>query len=196
VLAKAVTVLCRYLGFLVLSGAERQWRLKKRYGWEVIFPRAVNAVRWGEKVGTDFRSRAVAGFISGGEHMSLRPARRRWWRTRAGSGGRQASLCKHIRLVEEKQLVIHLQTRCQKMDIGPMMDGGGVQTADPYRRIGARSERAKERQRYGGRPILGGERCRIVARAAFASEYLLEKWNLGSKARVKMKPSHFRWDCG
>jgi len=28
-----------------------------------------------------------------------------------------------------------------------MMDGGGVQTADPYRRIGARSERAKERQR-------------------------------------------------
>ena len=24
-----------------------------------------------------------------------------------GSGGRQASLCKHVRLVEEKQLVIH-----------------------------------------------------------------------------------------
>ena len=30
VLAKAVMALCRYLGFLVLSGAERQSRLKKR----------------------------------------------------------------------------------------------------------------------------------------------------------------------
>jgi len=89
----------------------------------------------------------VAGFISGGEQMSLRPARRRWWRTRTGSGERQASLCKHIRLVDEIQLVIHLQTRYQKTDIGPMIDRGGFQTADPYRRIGARSERAKERQR-------------------------------------------------
>ena len=89
----------------------------------------------------------MAGFISGGEQMSLRPARRRWWRTRTGSGGRQASLCKHTRLVEEKQLVIHLQTRCQKTDIRPMVVGGGAQIADPYRRIGARSERAKERQR-------------------------------------------------
>jgi len=73
----------------------------------------------------------VAGFTSGGEHMSLRPARRRWWRTKAGSGGRQASLCRHVKLVEEKQLVIHLQTRCQKTDMGPMIDGGGYQTADP-----------------------------------------------------------------
>jgi len=117
----------------------------------------------------------VAGFISGGEQMSLRPARRHWWCTRTGSGGRQASVCKHVRLVEEKQLVIHLQTRCQKTDIGPMMDGGGAQIADPYRIIGARSERPKERQRWGGRPNQGGERRRIVARAAFASVYLLEK---------------------
>ena len=66
----------------------------------------------------------MAGFTSGGEQMSLRPARRRWWRTRTGSGGRQAFLCKHAMVVEEKQLVIHLQVRCQKMDIGPMIDGG------------------------------------------------------------------------
>jgi len=98
-------------------------------------------------VGTDLGRRAVAGFISRGEQMSLRPARRRWWRTSIGSGGRQASLCKHARLVEEKQLVIHLQTRCQNTDIGPMIDGGGAQIADPYRRIGARSERVRERQR-------------------------------------------------
>jgi len=89
----------------------------------------------------------VAGFISGGEQMSLRPARRRWWRTRIGSGGRQASLCRQAKLVEEQQLVIHLQTRCQKTDIGPRIDGGGYQTADPYRRIRARSARARERQR-------------------------------------------------
>ena len=55
----------------------------------------------------------MAGFISGGEQMSLRPARRRWWRTRTASGGRQASLCKHARLVEEKQLVIQLQTHAR-----------------------------------------------------------------------------------
>jgi len=99
-------------------------------------------------------------------------------------------------LVEEKQLVIHLQTRCQKTDMGPMIDGRGFQTPDPYRRIRASSERARERQRYGGRPIPGGERRRMVARAAFASVYLLEKWDLGSKTGVKMKPNHFRRDCG
>ena len=147
VLAKAVMALCRYLGFFNLSGVERQSRLKKRYDLEVIFPRANKVARCGEKVGTDLGRRAVAGFISGGEQMSLRPARRHWWRTSISSGGRQASLCKHVRLVEEKQLVIHLQTRCQKADIGPMIDRGGFQTADPYKRIGARSERAKERQR-------------------------------------------------
>jgi len=56
--------------------------------------------------------------------MSLRPARRRGWRIRAGSRGRPAFLCKHVVLVVAKQLVIHLQTRCQKADIGHMIDGG------------------------------------------------------------------------
>jgi len=156
VLAKAVMALCRYLGFLNLSEAERQSRLKKRYGWEVIFPCAINAARCGEKVGTDLGRRAVAGFISGGEQMSLRLGRRRWWRTRTRSGGRPASLCKHVRLVEEKQLVIHLQTRCQKTDIGPMIDGGGFQTVDPYRRMeqGANAPR-RDKGRVEG-PSRGG----------------------------------------
>jgi len=79
--------------------------------------------------------------------MSLRPARRHWWRTRTGSGGRQASLCRHVMLVDEKQLVLYPQTRCQKTDIGPMIDGGGFQRAAPYKKIGARSEHAKARQR-------------------------------------------------
>jgi len=99
--------------------------------------------------------------------MSLRPARRRWWRIIAGKGGRQASLCKHVVLVVKKQLVIHLQTRRQKMDIGFRMAGGGLHTTDPYSRIGARSEGARDRQRWGGRPIPRGERLRIVASAAF-----------------------------
>jgi len=89
----------------------------------------------------------VAGLISRGEQMILRPARQRWCRIKTGSRGRQASLCRQVMLVEEKQLVIHLQTRWQKTAIGPMIDRGGFQTADPYRRIGARSEGAKERQR-------------------------------------------------
>jgi len=95
----------------------------------------------------DFERFAEAGFISGEELMSLRPARRHWWRIRTGSGRRQASLCKYLVMVVEKQLVIHLQTRREKMDIGFTIDGGGSQIADQYRSNGARSERAKERQR-------------------------------------------------
>jgi len=58
---------------------------------------------------------------------------------------------------------------------------------------------SKERTRLGERKVEwkahhGGERRRTVARAAFASVYLLEKWDLGSKAGVKMKAGHFRWD--
>jgi len=37
------------------------------------------------------------------------------------------------------------------------------------------SERTREGQRWGGRPIPGGERRQIVASAAFARVYLLEK---------------------
>ena len=92
--------------------------------------------------------------------------------------------------------MINLQTRCQKTDIGCMIAGEGLQTADPYRRIGARSVHSTEKQRWGGRPIPGGERWRIVARAALVRVYLLEKWDLGSKEGVKRKPSHFRQDCG
>jgi len=41
-------------------------------------PRAIEAARWGEKVGTDFGRCTVAGVLSGGEQMSLRPARQHW----------------------------------------------------------------------------------------------------------------------
>jgi len=77
-----------------------------------------------------------------------------------------------------------------------MMAGREPQTADLYKRIRARSERAKERQRWGGRPIQGGERPRIMAIAALARVYLLEKFDLVSKEVVKIHPGHFRQDCG
>jgi len=35
-----------------------------------------------------------------------------------------------------------------------------------------------------------------VVSAALARVYLLEKWDLGSKEKVKIKPSYFRRDCG
>jgi len=109
-LAKAVMALCRYLGFRTFSTTERQSRWKKRYGWEVTFPCSTKGARWGEKVGTGLGRRAEAGAISGGEQIGLRPARWRWWGRRTDSRGRQASLGKHVVLVVEKQLVIHLQT--------------------------------------------------------------------------------------
>jgi len=149
-------VLWRDLGFLTLSAAKRQWRLKKRYGFEVILPCATRGARWGEKVGTALGRHAVGGFISGGEQISLRLARRGWWRMRTGSGGRQASLCKQAVLVVVKQLVIDLQTRHQKTDIGFMMVEGGLQTADPYKSIGAKSEDARERLWWGGGPSSEG----------------------------------------
>jgi len=123
-LAKAVMALWRYVGFLTLSAADRQSRLKKRYGCEVILPRATRGARWGEKVGTDLGKHAKSGFTSGGGQISLRPARQRWWHTRTGRGGRQASLSKHVELVVVKQLVIHLQTRHQKVENGFMMVRG------------------------------------------------------------------------
>jgi len=194
-LAREVMALWQYLGFLTLSAAELQSWLKKRYGFEVTFPHATRGARWGEKVGPDLGRHAVAGFISWGEQISLRPARGHWWRTRRGSEGRQASLCKHVVLVVVKQLVIHLQIRCQKTDIGFMMVGGELHAADPYKRIGATSDHARERLRWGGRPTPGGERRRIVASAALERLYLQEKCDLGSKPGVKVKPSHFRRDC-
>jgi len=73
---------------------------------------------------------------------------------------------------------------------------GGLQTADPFKSIGAKSERPRERQWWQGRPIPRGERRRIVASPALAMVYPLEKWDLGSKEGVKIKPSLFGQVCG
>jgi len=70
-------------------------------------------------------------------------ARRRWWRIRAGNWGRQASLCKHVLLVVKTQLVIHLQTRHQKTDIGLRMARGV-----PHSRL-IQENWSKERTRQG-----------------------------------------------
>jgi len=71
VLAKAVMALCWYLRLWYLSRAERQSRLKKRLGWEVIFPRAIKAARWGEKVGTDLGGVPRQGLSQEGSRLAL-----------------------------------------------------------------------------------------------------------------------------
>jgi len=65
--ARAVSVLCRYQGFLALCGGQSQGRLKKRLSLLVIFFCGRSLARKGEKVGTGLGSRAEAGLTSGGE---------------------------------------------------------------------------------------------------------------------------------
>jgi len=140
-LARVVMGLWWYLGFLALSEERCQLRLKKRYGRLVILP---GATWWGwcsEKVGTVLSRGPVDGFTFGGEQISLRLARQRWWCTRHGRHER------HTVFIVEKQFVIHLETHHQNTDVGSIIEGGGDQIADPYKRIGARSERANLRQK-------------------------------------------------
>jgi len=59
-------------------------------------------------------SLAAAGLISGGEHITLRQARRRLYARRRSTGGKQASTARMSTGVQAKQLVVHLWTLCQK----------------------------------------------------------------------------------
>ena len=61
-------------------------------------------------------SLAAAGLISGGEHITLRLARRRLYARRRSSGGRQASTARMSTGVHAKQFVDHLWTLCQKAE--------------------------------------------------------------------------------
>jgi len=69
---------------------------------------------------------------------------------------------------------------------------GWVLDSGPVQKNGSKEQTRQGETKVECKAHPGGERRRIVARAAFASVYLLEKWDLGSKAGVKMKPSHFR----
>jgi len=77
--------------------------------------------------------------------------------------------------VEEKQLVTHLWTRCQKTSNLSCILTEGVYRSAPYKRTGARSEEASLWQRYRGRPFLGGEGLLIESRAPWARDNLLLK---------------------
>ena len=98
--------------------------------------------------------------------------------------------------MEEKQLVTHRQTLYQKTFIGSRTAGGGDHKAVPYKGIGSSRDLASLWHRKGGRPIPGGDRRFIVAKAALASEYRLEKWGRGSKVGVKRKPNHLSTGLG
>lgn len=56
--------------------------------------------------------RAVAGFISGGEHSIRRVASHFWYDSNRSRGGRQASTARMQVGVQEKQLVHHLWVLC------------------------------------------------------------------------------------
>jgi len=72
----------------------------------------------------------------------------------------------------------------------------GVPDSGPIEENWSKERTRQGEAKVGWKAIPGGERRRIVASAAFASVYLLEKWGLESNAGVKMKPSHFRLDFG
>ena len=93
-------------------------------------------------------------------------------------------------------MVTQRQTLCQKTFIGSRTAGGGDHKAVPYRSIGSSRDLANLWHRKGGSPIPGGDRRFIVAKAALASVYRLEKWGRGSKVGVKRKPSHLSTGFG
>ena len=80
--------------------------------------------------------------------------------------------------VEEKQLVTHLWMRLQKVSSLSCIFMRGVKRSEPYRRIGATKEVARRWQRYGGRPLPGGERRLTASKAPCARESLRAKWAL------------------
>src|SRR5438105_4161947 len=57
--------------------------------------------------------------------------------------------------------------------------------------MGSRRDFTRRRQRWGGRPMPGGESLPMVVNAPLARAYLCEKWGRGSNVGVKRKPSHF-----
>ena len=77
--------------------------------------------------------------------------------------------------VEEKQLVTHLWTRCQNTSNLSCILTRGVYRSAPYKRTEARREEASLWQRYGGRPLPGGESLLIVSKAPWARDSLLLK---------------------
>ena len=77
------------------------------------------------------RSLAIAGLISGGEHIILRFARRSMYARRSSCGGRQASMARISEGVDMKQLVVHLWTLCQNTDSFLVMWTVGMKTSAP-----------------------------------------------------------------
>jgi len=66
----------------------------------------------------------------------------------------------------------------QKTDIRSIMEEERDQTVEPYRRISARRQQASLKLWWGGRPITGGDRRRIVAKTTLARVCLWEQWAL------------------
>jgi len=89
------------------------------------------AWRFSDGVWREAGSLAAAGLISGGEHITLRQARRCLYTRRRSSGGRQASIARMPVGVHAKQFVVHLWTLCQKDEIFLVMWTVGLKVSAP-----------------------------------------------------------------
>ena len=77
--------------------------------------------------------------------------------------------------VDIKQLVTHLWTRLQNESSLSCISMRGVKRSAPYSRTGAIREEARQWQRYGGRPLPGGERRFTASSAPWARANLRAK---------------------
>ena len=92
--------------------------------------------------------------------------------------------------VDEKQLVAHLCTFCQKVLSLEREAALGVKRSAPQRRMGAMSELANLWHREGASPAMEGLRRLISAKAPCARAMRREKWVEVARARVNQYPNH------
>ena len=98
-----------------------------------------SGARYEERKGKVGCRHGVAGLIPGREQTVLRAARLCLCDTRRGIGGRQDSMARMLMGVDEKQLVAHLCTLCQKVLSLVREPTLGVKRSAPYRRMCATS---------------------------------------------------------
>ena len=96
-----------------------------------------SGARYEEREGKEGCRCAVAGLTLGGEQTVLRATSPYLCDTRRGIGGRQDSMARMQMGVDEKQLVVHLCTLCQKLLSLVREPTLGVKRSAPYKRMGA-----------------------------------------------------------
>ena len=139
---------------------------------------------------------SVSGLTPGGEQTVLRAARLCLSDTRRGMWGRQDSMARMPMGVDEKQLVAHLCTMCQKVSSLVREPTLGVKRSALYRRMGATSHVANLWYREGASAAPGGLRRMTRANAPWASARQCEKCVDVNREGVNQYPNHRRESPG